>query len=193
MDLKSDDPRTYLYTTNVGLITTDGPAGPNIMSAAWSYHVSFAPCLMAVCINPKHISHQNILETKEFGLNICAGDQSVLASVSGMASGALVDKIKVLQELGFEFYDGKQIKPMMLKGASLNAECKVIKEIELGDHTMFVGEVLDLQADTLKNPLIYENGKYWEFGAKINKPPEEKLNLIKALIEKNTKKQKLGG
>jgi len=188
MDLKFDDPRTLLLTTNVGLVTSDGPVGPNVMSVAWSYYVSCTPCMMAVCINPHHATHQNILETKEFGLNICAGDQSVLASVSGMKTGALVDKIKLLKELGFEFYDGKIIKPLMIKGASMNAECKVVKEIELGDHTMFIGEVVDLQADTSKNPLIYANGKYWEFGEQIKKSSEEKLNQIKSLIEKYSKK-----
>jgi len=188
MDLQFNDPRTLLLTTNVGLVTSDGPVGPNVMSVAWSYYVSCSPSMMAVCINPHHATHQNILETKEFGLNICAGDQSVLASVSGMKSGALVDKIKILKELGFEFYKGFQIKPLMIKGASMNAECKVIKEIEIGDHTMFVGEVVDLKADTSKNPLVYMNGKYWEFGKQIEKPSEEKMTQIKSLIEKYSKK-----
>ncbi|MBN1495071.1 flavin reductase [Candidatus Peregrinibacteria bacterium] len=188
MDLKFDDPRTILLATNVGLVTSDGLAGPNIMSVAWSYYVSCAPGMMAVCINPKHATYKNILKTKEFGLNICAADQAVLASVSGMASGAKVDKIKVLQELGFEFYTGSQIKPLMIKGASMNAECKVVKEIEIGDHTMFVGEVVDLKADTSKNSLVYANGKYWELGKQIEKPSEEKMNEIKALLEKFSKK-----
>jgi flavin reductase (DIM6/NTAB) family NADH-FMN oxidoreductase RutF len=188
MDIKFDDPRTFLLTTNVGVITTDGPVGPDVMSAAWTYQLSYAPFLMGVCINPKHISHQNILATKELGINIAASDQSVLASVSGSSSGALVNKIQVLKDLGFEFYQGKNIKPIMVMGASINAECKVIKEIELGDHTMFVCEVLDLQADTTKNPLIYENGKYWGFGEKINKPAQEKLDEIKSLLERYSKK-----
>ena len=74
---------------------------------------------------------------------MCAIDQSVLSSIAGGYSGSKYDKINALKELGFEFYDASKIKGLMVKGASLNVECKLFQEITFGDHIMFIGEVMD--------------------------------------------------
>ena len=50
----------------------------------------------------------------------------------------------------------------------MNAECKLIKqEDQLGDHIMFVGEVIQISADENKRPLVYHNGRYWKLGETI--------------------------
>ena len=49
----------------------------------------------------------------------------------------------------------------MVKGASLNVECNLYKEITLGDHIMFIGEVIDAVHNLKKQPLVYHDGKYW--------------------------------
>lgn len=187
MDLEWDDRRTRQYVTNVGLITSNGPNGRDIMSAEWTHYLSYKPALMAVCIAPFHASHKNIEETKEFGLNLASIEQAPLSSVAGGSSGTNVDKIKVLEELGFEFYEAKQIGVEMVKYAAMNAECKVIKQISLGDHTMFVGEVVEISADPKIKPLVYHNGKYWHIGEHIERPPKEKMDKIAELVEKYKK------
>ena len=35
----------------------------------------------------------------------------------------------------------------MIRGAAMNAECKLLKQEEIGDHIMFVGEVTEISAD----------------------------------------------
>jgi flavin reductase (DIM6/NTAB) family NADH-FMN oxidoreductase RutF len=47
MDLLWNDRRTRQFVTNVGLITSDGPLGPNIMAAEWTHHISYSPSLIA--------------------------------------------------------------------------------------------------------------------------------------------------
>jgi hypothetical protein len=39
MDLLWNDRRTRQFVTNVGLITSDGPLGTNIMAAEWTHLV----------------------------------------------------------------------------------------------------------------------------------------------------------
>jgi len=134
------------FATNVGLTTSNGPHGYNIMATEWTHHVSYEPSLIAVCLAPDHATTANIKKTKVFGVSICAFDQNILSSVSGGSSGKTTDKIKVLEGLGFEFYKAKKIDVMMVKGASMNAECKLVKEIELGDHIMFVGEAVEVSS-----------------------------------------------
>jgi len=40
--------------------------------------------------------------------------------------------INALEELGFEFYKSKKIQAIMIKGASVNIECKLLRENTLG-------------------------------------------------------------
>ena len=53
MDLPWGDDCSKKFVTNVGLITSDGPHGPNIMACEWTHHVSYSPGLIAVCIGPE--------------------------------------------------------------------------------------------------------------------------------------------
>src|SRR3989344_1725210 len=109
MDLPWGDEKTVQFITNVGLITSTGPYGDNIMAAEWTHHVSYSPGLIAVCIGLNKATLENIRATKEFGVSIAATDQNVIASVAGGSSGKNVDKIKALKELGFKFYRANKI------------------------------------------------------------------------------------
>ncbi len=186
MNLAWDDRRTRKFVTNVGLITTDGPYGPNIMAAEWTHHISYAPCLIAVNIAPDDATHTNILNSSEFGANLCASDQSVISSIAGGSTGKGVDKMSVLRELGVAFYRAKRIDVLMLEGAAMNAECKLLKAVELGDHTMFVGEVLEISALD-KSPLVHHDGRNWQIGERVLKPPSTALEEIDKLVRKYTR------
>lgn len=185
MDLPWGDSRSNTFVTNVGLITSDGPVGPNIMSCEWTHHVSYKPGLIAVCVGSHHATHENIAASKEFGVNIAASDQNILASIAGNNTGKEVNKIAALRERGIRFYPGKKVKLLMVEGAVMNAECRVVQEIVLGDHTMFVGEVLEAAVNAGKTPLILHGGKYWQFGERISKPPADELQRIERIIEKH--------
>lgn len=186
MNLPWGDARSNKFVTNVGLITSFGPYGHNIMSAEWTHHISYSPGLIAVNISPNDATHANIMKTKEFGVNLCSDEQNVISSIAGGYTGKDVDKISALKELGFEFYKAKKINCVMVKYAALNAECRLVKAIELGDHTMFVGEVVGSTA-TEKQPLAYHAGKYWFLEKTIQKPPQDELDKIRSVIEKHRK------
>ena len=184
MDLPWGDERSIQFITNVGLITTDGPVGPNIMACEWTHHVSYSPGLIAVCIWPGKATHKNITATKEFGVSLAATDQSVMASVAGGSSGLETDKIKALKELGFKFYKAKKIKAPMVEGAAMNAECKLVKTLDIGSHTIFFGEVLEASVGKGKEPLALHKGKYWKMTENIPKPAQEERDRTKKIIEK---------
>jgi flavin reductase (DIM6/NTAB) family NADH-FMN oxidoreductase RutF len=115
MDLLWNDKRTRQFVTNIGLITTAGPLGRNIMAAEWTHHISYSPSLIAVNIRGHDATAENIRESKEFGVNIAAEDQNLLCSVAGRYTGRYVDKISVLEENGIaEFYNAKHIKVLMV-------------------------------------------------------------------------------
>ena len=186
MDLSWGHEALIPFITNVGLITSDGPNGPNIMAAEWTHHVSYRPGLIAVHIGPHKATAENIRKTKQFGVNICATDQAVMSSISGNYSGREIDKIAALKELGFKFYKAKKIKTLMVEGAAMNAECKLVEEIPLGDHIMFVGEVIEASASG-KDPFAYHQGRYWLLNTNVIKTSQEERERIRSVVEKHRK------
>ncbi len=174
------------FVTNVGLVTSSGPHGDNIMAAESTYHVSYEPGLVTISLRPRSATYENIIKTKQFGISICADDQNVLSSVAGGSSGRVIDKIKVLRDLGFGFYKAKKIRPLMVEGAAANIECRLVKKVAAGDHVLLVGEALEAMAAD-KRPIIYSAGKYWGFGEQIQKPHQEFLDGISRLSEKHKK------
>jgi flavin reductase (DIM6/NTAB) family NADH-FMN oxidoreductase RutF len=186
MDISKGSPEASKFITNVGLITTRNPIGDNIMAAEWTHHIAYSPGLIAISIHKVDATYKNIKDSNEFGVNICAQDQNVISSISGNVSGKEIDKIAALKELGFKFYQGKQIKALMVQDSAMNAECKLITEIPSGDHILLIGEVLHAQAND-KEPLAYHLGKYWKLGEQIKKPEQEILNKIAQTLEKHKK------
>jgi flavin reductase (DIM6/NTAB) family NADH-FMN oxidoreductase RutF len=188
VDLPWGDPRTATFATSVGLITSDGPHGPNMMACEWTHQLSYSPGLIAVCIGPSKATAHNIEATKEFGVNIAATDQNVLSSIAGKNSGKNVDKIKALEELGFKFFKAKRIRAPMVEGAAMMAECRLVDTKTYGDHVMFVGEIVELYPATGKQPLVYHNTKYSAPGQSIPKPDEKELAHIAHVLTKHPKK-----
>jgi flavin reductase (DIM6/NTAB) family NADH-FMN oxidoreductase RutF len=188
MDLLWNDRRTSQFVTNVGLITSDGSFGPNIMAAEWTHHISYSPSLIAANIRGHDATAQNIKESKEFGISIAAENQNVICSIAGKYKGIHVDKISVIKEAGIAaFYNAKSISSQvpMLVGAAMNAECKLVKQEELGDHIMFVGEVIEISADENIRPLLYHNGRYWKLGEAMIKPQPDLLDRIEEFAKKH--------
>jgi flavin reductase (DIM6/NTAB) family NADH-FMN oxidoreductase RutF len=186
MDLPWGDPRSNKFATSIGLITSNGPHGHDILACEWTHHLSYRPGLIAVSLGPTKATVENIRASKEFGINLCATDQTIVASVAGGYSGRGYDKINALKDLGFPFYQADSIDVLMVKGASLSAECKLFKEVIFGDHVMLIGEVIEAIHSTEKESLIYNNGMYWSLHP-IAKPNEDKRQSIKDILEKHRK------
>ncbi|MBI4272409.1 flavin reductase [Candidatus Uhrbacteria bacterium] len=175
------------FRTNIGLITTDGPYGPDVMACEWTHQVSYRPALISIHVNVKNATHENILASKVFGVNIASADQSVLSSVAGGNSGKTTDKIKALGELGFHFIQATQIPVLLVEGAAFVAECKLFDYRTVGDHTQFIGEVVAVTLQKEKEPLIYGAGKYWHQGENIPKPSVEEMERIKKIVATHKK------
>lgn len=195
MDLGWGNAKAGKWATNVGLITSDGPHGQNIMAAEWTYYVSYSPALISVHIggtakdSAGKATLDNIRATNEFGVSLAASDQNVFSSIAGGSSGKEVDKIGLLRELGAKFTDGKHAKVLLLEGAASTAECRVKDIVDVGDHVMILGEVLEMDSHAEKQPLIYSFGKYYGLGERIGKPAQDVLDKIAQLKEKYARKK----
>ena len=133
----------------------------NIMTAAWVGPLSHKPPIVYVSIAPKRYTHDLIVEAGEFSLNILADDQRELSTVAGTISGRKEDKLK---KSIFEHEPGIKIKAPRLKGVRAVMECKLINHFTAGDHTVFVGEVVNFIHNEDKSPLVLFNLKYRKLG-----------------------------
>ncbi len=187
MDMPWGDITSKQFITNVGLVTTKGPYGDNIMACEWTHLVSYRPAIVAVCIGHAKASAENISKSKEFGVSLASSDLSKLSSIAGNSHGQNYDKISAAKELGFRFYNADKINVLMVHGASLNMECKLIKEMPMGDHTMFFGEVLNAKVNQENSVLAYHKVTYGTVVHDIPKPSEEEKEHIKNILEKHKK------
>lgn len=150
------------FATTVGLITTEGKHGRNVMAAEWTMQVSYEPMLIAIFIHDSP-TLWNIRDTHAFGVNIASDAQAELVNIAGGYSGTELDKLGIPGT--FETYRGKDVP--MLRRCVLNAECKVRSIREMGDHVMVVGEAEHATFDEKKSPLIYTRGNYRRLAGKL--------------------------
>ena len=142
---KSFGPRTIAVPTPVWVIGTYDAAGkPNIMTIAWGGICCSQPPCMAVSVRKATYSYGNIVERKAFTINVPSEDHAKNADYAGMVSGRNVDKFASsgLTAIKAEFVDAPYVKefPMIL-------ECRLLRTVEIGLHTQFIGEVLDVKVD----------------------------------------------
>ncbi len=155
------------FTTTCALITTDGPGGPNVMAAEWTFNVSYRPFLILVAIDPANRTHDLILESQEFGVNLVSEEQVTAMGFAGHYSKADTDKLS--SEL-FETYPARRIHAPMIRGSLLNAECRLVETHALGDHTAFVGEVVELSVDPDRKPVVLHRGSH-HLGDRVVRAP----------------------
>lgn len=171
------------------MITSQGPKGPNIMTAEWVMQVSYHPVLIAVFIHKESETLRNIEKTKEFGVNVASQEQTAEVSVAGGYSGIEVDKMKMKNI--FKTTKPRKIKTPLIVGCTINAECRLVKKEKLGDHFMIVGKVIDIRHDDSKSPLMYHKGRYFRLDSAIE-PDRKEVKVSKDMLDffKNTSQGK---
>jgi flavin reductase (DIM6/NTAB) family NADH-FMN oxidoreductase RutF len=142
---KSFGAKTIAYPTPVWVIGTYDAAGkPNIMTIAWGGICCSQPPCMAVSIRKATYSYGNIVERKAFTINVPSEEHAEKADYAGMVSGRNQDKFAAtgLTPVKAEFVDAPYVKefPMIL-------ECRLLQTVEIGLHTQFIGEVVDVKVD----------------------------------------------
>jgi flavin reductase (DIM6/NTAB) family NADH-FMN oxidoreductase RutF len=143
-----------LYPMRVVLITSKHGEKENVMTAAWCYPLSVDPPLFGVSISRKRFSYGLISKGKAFGINLV--DKSMQKAVLGAGNTSGRDRDK-FTDFNLKKEYGKLGIPL-LKDSPVSAECKVLKEIEIGDHVLFVGEIVNtVKRRTAKG--LYDIGK----------------------------------
>lgn len=134
-----------LHPMHTVLVSCIGKAGkPNIITLAWAMPTSIVPPLVAVSIAPRRYSHSLIEETKEFVVNIPTMNILNETLLCGRTSGREHDKFK---DTGLTPFPSRKVKPPIISECVAHLECKLHSQFTTGDHTIFVGEIIEAYAD----------------------------------------------
>lgn len=117
--------------------------------------LSLTPAQVLVCVENDADSHACIERSGVFGVNILEEEKGeVLAR--RFSTWGIGDKFQ-----GVAYREEKSAAPI-LEAALAWVECRVTQQIASGDHTIFVGEVMDADAHEGR-PLVYYRGGYGRF------------------------------
>ena len=129
-----------LHPYNTSLVTCcDAEGKPNIITIAWLIPVSVKPPLLAMSIRPTRYSYGLIQESGEFVINVAPYEIAQQALFCGRHSGREVNKFA---ETKLTPGEAQQIRPPIIEECIGHVECRVVQDIEAGDHNIVVGEVL---------------------------------------------------
>jgi flavin reductase (DIM6/NTAB) family NADH-FMN oxidoreductase RutF len=125
--------------------STDKADRRNGMTINWVSQVTFEPKLVAVSVEQDAFTHELVEASQVFSLNFIAREDR--ATVRKFTKPVDVDRAAGTLN-GFPFHEGVTGAPI-LDQAVAYVDCEVRHQFDLGDHTLFVGEVVDaaFQAD----------------------------------------------
>jgi flavin reductase (DIM6/NTAB) family NADH-FMN oxidoreductase RutF len=145
--MKSLGAKTIVPTTPVWVVGTyDRKGKPNVMTAAWGGVCCSQPPCVYVSLREATYTFSNIMERKAFTVSIPSEAYTKEADYFGMTTGKKVDKFSAtgLTPVKSDLVDAPYVKEF-----PLIIECKVVKIVEIGLHTEFIGEIMDVKADPL--------------------------------------------
>lgn len=150
---------------------------PNFMALDWLTRVNITPAMLGVCVNKNHLSHEAIIETGEFSVNLPSAGMIEKADYTGLISGRRVDKSGLFDV----FYGGLKSAPMISE-CPLTMECKLVQPVSLPTHTFFIAEIVNIFTEdeylsegkpdvTKMKPflLTMPDNHYWSVGENLGK------------------------
>lgn len=138
-------PRTLLYPTPALIVGTyDKIMKPNGMTAAWTGICCSKPPCVYVSLRKATYTYGNIVERKAYTLSIPSEEMVEKVDYLGMASGREEDKFAAA---GLTPVRGEHVEAPYVAECPVVLECRLVETLELGLHTQFVGEVLDVKAE----------------------------------------------
>ncbi len=151
---KSFGAKTLIYPAPVWCVGSyDNNGNPNVMTIAWGGICCSDPPCVTISLRKATYTYGNIIARQAYTLSVPSVQFVKEADYFGMASGRSVNKFKEtgLTPVKSELVDAPYVGefPMIL-------ECKVIHQYEIGLHTHFVGEILDVKID---ESMLDDDGK----------------------------------
>jgi flavin reductase (DIM6/NTAB) family NADH-FMN oxidoreductase RutF len=143
--LQSLGAKPMMFPTPVWVVGSyDAQGKPNLMTAAWCGICCSKPPCLNVSLRKATYSHGNIMARRAFTLSAPSTSQARVAHSPARAPGRHGYKSP---PPGLTPVPSQVVDAPYAAEFPLVAECRLAQVVELGLHTMFVGEIVDLKAD----------------------------------------------
>ena len=110
---------------------------PNFMALAWINRVNYKPPMLGIGVNKGNQSHDAILDTGEFSVNVPTVHMVEITDYTGLVSGKRVDKSDL-----FEVFYGELKSAPMIAECPLTMACKLVETVDLPTNYLFIGEIV---------------------------------------------------
>ena len=109
------------------------------------------PPTISVAINKGNLTHEFIKDSRVFTVSVLCQDAPLsLIGKFGFQSGRDSDKFD-----GVNYKLGETKAPIVLEHTVAYMEAKVVNEVDVGTHTIFIGELVDAEVLTEDEPMTY--------------------------------------
>lgn len=124
--------------------TYDETGRPNVATVAWGGVCCSKPACLNISLRKATRTHACITARKAFTVNIPGAQQLAAVDLFGLCSGRDHDKLALA---GFHAVRSDLVEAPCIEEFPLVFECRLTHTLELGLHTLFVGEIADVKAD----------------------------------------------
>jgi flavin reductase (DIM6/NTAB) family NADH-FMN oxidoreductase RutF len=138
-------PKPLIQPTPVWLVASyDANGDPNVMTVAWGGICCSEPPCVTVSLRKATYTFDCIMQHKAYTVNVPTQAQAPEADYCGIATGRTEDKFETT---GFTAIRSEVVDAPYIAEAPLVLECKVIHTFEIGLHTQFIGQIMDVKAE----------------------------------------------
>jgi flavin reductase (DIM6/NTAB) family NADH-FMN oxidoreductase RutF len=142
------------WASGVTVVTSHLGGERHGMTVSSFTSISLQPPLVLISIEQGRRTHEMIKASGVFGVTILCVEQQ---EISDRFAGRVAD--------GNDRFEGLKTYTLtsgvsFISGGLAGLDCKVVAAVDSGDHTLFIGDVVDIFIDSGNRPLLYYNRKY---------------------------------
>lgn len=188
MEKKTIEPYPLLMPVPAAVVSIADDEADNLITISWIGVVCSEPPMIGFSVRKNRRSFEMLQKAKDFVVNIPAKENLEIVDICGRKSGKDFDKTNLR---GAKLIESKLVHSKMIKEFPVNIECKLVKSIELGSHTQFIGEVVATHVDPVMvddsgnimvgvvNPACYipKAGMYFKLSTALEKAGFAEANI----------------
>ena len=137
------DARRLLNPGPVAIVTTHWRGMANAAPIAWTTPLAMEPPLVGIVVHPHRHTSDMIRFSEEFAINIPGPALLKQTAFLGSQTGLNNNK---LEAAGLELFAAQRIEAPLIEGCLAWIECGLHDVIPIGDHSLYVGRVIRVQA-----------------------------------------------
>jgi flavin reductase len=144
------------FAAAVTLVTTDGIGGRAGLTASSVTSVTDTPPTVLVCLNRSGHTGPILRDNGAFAVNLLAADQKALALLFSQPWVSMAERFASGE------WEALTTGAPILRHALVAFDCKLVREVEIGTHSVLFGEVVAVRSGEPRPSLIYASRGYHE-------------------------------